>query len=429
MQEILFLAYFAVIWLAINRLKIFKLNGNSELANYAWGISLLGAVFTYFLYSKVYAIDITKADTFKFFVDAKTIISFWNTNTNEVLGLFFGSYSLNEEVKLILESTQYWFRPYHYGDFNDNQLIIRLNMLLLPISAGNYFIHLLWFTFLGFVGLWLIVKRFFENFEITPNYLGLILFLIPNVFVWKSGVLKEPVLLFGLGLLLFNFLKYHKSILNYLLIALSLLILVQVKGYVLASLFPVLFLSTISPQKNLVLKSSILYSFLVLIIYMASKYQVFDLPHLIYQKQFDFYNVSEITDANSGFSTFKLQRSLTSIILNSPMALFNGIFRPLPWNCNTPLMWIATLENIFTFTALVYSFIKLDVKKNGSFTFLMLALLFSINLLIIVGLTTTVSGALVRYKMPATITLWLIILYNFSKVKNEKNSFLPLFWS
>ena len=401
----------------------FLVNNRKHVAFLGWIVSIFGGIAVWYIYNKVYQIERVNADTFKFFDDALIIGSYFKDYPIDVLKIFFGFYSIeNETTYLILEKTTHWFRPFHFGEFNDNQIVIRLNLLILGFSGGFYFSHLLIFNFLGFVGVWFLIKSLSKHVLLINPYLWGLVFLVPNAWLWNSGVLKEPILIFFLGLFLFGFWnKFNHSIINSVILIAAVWGLLIVKAYVLLCLLPGLLLITIFKKYNFWYKALVLYGVVILFLIAGFYFLSINPTQIIAQKQIDFNNVARLSEANSYFETFKLEPNPMSLIFNSPMAMVNSIFRPFIWNSNSVFMLISSLENFGLFILLIFSLKKL--KKESLFLnqYKNLILIFTLNLYVLIGLTTTVSGALVRYKIPATILLTLLIIIILFKQKNSNN--------
>ena len=99
-----------------------------------------------------------------------------------------------------------------------------------------------------------------------------------------------------------------------------------------------------------------------------------------------------------------------------------GFFRPFPLDINKLIHFLPFIENILIYGALTYAlYIKaksqIQLHKNAV-VLLFSAISFIILLYTLIGLTTPVIGAMVRYKIPATLFLIFIIYILFTH--NEK---------
>lgn len=117
-----------------------------------------------------------------------------------------------------------------------------------------------------------------------------------------------------------------------------------------------------------------------------------------------------LSEVGSGVPATPIDKSFTQLLLNIPSALWNSTIRPFPFDPGSWLKHLAFLENFILFASL---FLVLSNKKKFSLKqkqILIPLVGFTFTLFVIVGLTTPVLGAIVRYKVPATLTLSIIVL-------------------
>ena len=75
-------------------------------------------------------------------------------------------------------------------------------------SQRHYHVHTVFWCFFAMIGLTAILKILIRFYPDRKNTLFLSVFLLPTVLFWGSGVLKEALLLMGLGLFLLGFFRY-----------------------------------------------------------------------------------------------------------------------------------------------------------------------------------------------------------------------------
>ncbi len=122
----------------------------------------------------------------------------------------------------------------------------------------------------------------------------------------------------------------------------------------------------------------------------------------------------EVTHINDSFG---------QLIKNIPEALVNSIFRPFITDKGSFLKYFAILEllGIFSFLGLAFLRRKKLTQQEKSIIFCLV--IFSILLNLLIGWTTPVIGAIVRYRFPAQLAIILIcfILTDFNKFRKWKN--------
>ena len=144
----------------------------------------------------------------------------------------------------------------------------------------------------------------------------------------------------------------------------------------------------------------------------------------ISNKQQAFSKYISSVPTNSGFLIPELTNGV-SILLSIPNALLNTVIRPFLWECNSIFVYFSALENILILSCIVIAFVfrkKMNEIQKNIFYF---NTIFVFVLFCIIGLTTPVFGAIMRYKIPGLILLLisLLLLVDLDKIK-DKHPFL-----
>jgi len=112
------------------------------------------------------------------------------------------------------------------------------------------------------------------------------------------------------------------------------------------------------------------------------------------------------------------------MLLNSPEAIANSFLQPIPNKKSTWLQYPAFLENILFLLVAVSTFFilpkSIDLKEKRMAVSLCL---FALFIALIVGWTTPVSGAIVRYIVPAHVAIIVVFALKFDYT-TFKNKFL-----
>ena len=118
---------------------------------------------------------------------------------------------------------------------------------------------------------------------------------------------------------------------------------------------------------------------------------------------------SSVAPSYSIIEKRQLEPTISSYLKLFPKALVNAFFYPFFINCKTTLQYLVSTENLMFILFLILSlFYKSKEKLNKNF---LLFLISSVLLLfILVGYSTAIGGALVRYKVPFLPLLWMIPL-------------------
>jgi hypothetical protein len=128
----------------------------------------------------------------------------------------------------------------------------------------------------------------------------------------------------------------------------------------------------------------------------------------------------DLKKTGSYINTPLLYPTWASVLKNSPVAFLTTTFRPHILEAKKPVMLFSAIENVFIFLfilACIFFFRK--NMENRSMIYFCLAVV--IPLFLLIGLTTPVLGAVVRYKIPALPFLLIAFLFLFDKEKFLKS--------
>jgi len=128
---------------------------------------------------------------------------------------------------------------------------------------------------------------------------------------------------------------------------------------------------------------------------------------------------STVVPSHSLIEKRQLEPTISSYLNLFPNAVANAFFYPFFINCKTTLQFLASTDNLLFFVFLTLSlFYRSKEKLNKN---LLLFLISSVVLLfLLVGYSTAIGGALVRYKVPFLPFLWMIPLLIIDEEKCKK---------
>ncbi|MBW7867315.1 MAG: hypothetical protein H3C31_03200 [Brumimicrobium sp.] len=108
----------------------------------------------------------------------------------------------------------------------------------------------------------------------------------------------------------------------------------------------------------------------------------------------------------------------------APEALFNAFCQPIPNKSSTWLQYPALLENIIYIISLILAFFFFPKQLEDKDKRIISSLWVYVLLIgLIIGWTTPVSGAIVRYFIPAQVALLVIFILKFDYIKFKKRFF------
>lgn len=416
MSVVILIIYISLFSFLIFRWKYFRINGISKwYLLLAFALKLCFGFLLAWIYTDHYT-DRKTGDTYRFFDDAKLIYDSSEEGVDVYLKLLTGIGMEEDEtaMKYYYQMT-HMERSYSDGFFNDNQTIIRANALIMPLSQGNYYVHIVFWCFAAMIGLTAILKVLVRYFPRKRISMFAAVFLLPTVLFWGSGVLKEPILLLGLGLFFRGLMRLvygEFKAANSIGLLIGIILLVLTKGYVFFALIPAtagLLIARTFPNRNFWLTFSIPHLLLLIFIFIGPLISPsLDIAEIMRLKQTAFYNVATEADSGSLIALPKIASSM-DILLASPHALHVSYLRPWPWEWTTLLYIPAAIENLILLIAL--GLMIWNFRRPFGLGSPIIA--FGISLVLILGVligeVVPVIGAVVRYKMPALIFLFVVI--------------------
>lgn len=430
-EFLLSIFYFIIFCFLISKMSFFK---DSQVPKFwfivIFGIKIIVSVLLTLIYTNYYT-DRDAADIFKYFDDSLAMFDALKTNPIDYFKMLFGID--NDHSYFMVNYYQFmnhWTRPYSNDLISDSHIIIRFNAFVRLFSFGYFQVHNIFINFVSLVGLTAMFKAFKPFLLNKEKILFYVVFLTPSVLFWGSGLLKESIIFFALGLLLFNLFKITTQfkIIPFLLIVFSVILIIYTKLYLLIALsIPILgyLINHFFKMSKSIYGYTISFVLFLITINIAPLInEQLDFVYQIANKQQTFSRFIAEVSTNSGFLIPELTDGF-SILLSIPNAMLNTVIRPFLWECNSLFVWFSAFENIAIITSVIIAFYyrkKMSPIQKNIFFF---NLIFVFCLFSLIGLTTPVFGAIIRYKIPGLILLLisLLLLVDLEKIK-EKH---PLF--
>lgn len=390
----------------------------------AFTVKILAGFALTVIYTQYYT-NRNEADTFRYFDDSYHLHKAASENPQAYFKMLLGSDD-GEDLMPYLDGMNNWFPAERTTFYNDNRTVIRINALLRWVSFGSYYFHVLVFSFLAFYGLTFIYKAFHRYFSGKKFLLGIILFFMPSLVFWSSGILKEGPLLFvfGITLNILNKIFTTRSYwVHYILLAFCTLFLFHLKFYVGLLLIPATtgYLWILYPKgPHPVVKSILNFSgyFLIAVLFdlLNKNWSLFT---VLKWKRSDFLGLAGVMNAKSLIGTGNLEDNWFSFLVHVPLGFFNTLTRPFLWEVYSFVLLPNAIENVIILIFIALSIFwgrKKHFQKIGYFF-----IMYAFGLMTIIGMVTPIMGSLVRYKIPAIpfLLMFFLLFLDKDKVLNK----------
>lgn len=410
--------YFIIFCLIISKITFFN---DKEISKHwfivVFGFKVILSIILTSIYTNYYTNRET-ADIFKYFDDSKVMFDALKTNPIDYFKMLFGIDNDSSYFNInYYNNMEHWYRFYNSNLFSDSHTIIRFNALIRLFSFGYFQVHNVFINFIALIGLTAIYKAFKPYFLNFKKPLFYVIFLIPSVAFWGSGLLKEGILFFALGLFVLHFFKLCNSfsLKSIVIIGGTIILILYTKLYILIALIPAmigyLLYLKLFKGKALLSYSISFISILLLSLFLnvtSSKYDPF--KQLI-NKQADFIHLISNPDIDAKSIVYiPIIKDNIDVLKSIPHALSNTILRPFLWEVTSPFILLNALENLLLMLLLIIAFLfrTKKITHKNQFYF---CLAFVFTLFAIVGITTPVLGAIVRYKIPGLPFLLIALLF------------------
>lgn len=354
----------------------------------------------------------SEADIFRYFDDSRLLNDVFYENKIHFTQLMLGIEDKTDPV--IIDYMKYsngWRKQslsYLYNNqiidfniFNDHHTVTRINALIHFISFGVYEVHMLIFCFIALIGLRLInqvADQFLFEFSIVRHF---VLYLFPSILIWTSGIGKEAILVFGIGLLLRSIQLFSRKYeLKHLLFSLiAALLIIKSKYFILVIIFPIIPL-LFQFKKVSRLGSVFVFSIISISALLFSHEQLFT-KQRENQVIVESYPKTTIVNPPNEFSADVLNN-----LESFGTALLNTFVQPLFLSSKSMMVNIAKVENI---SFLVLLILALSQFKSIRKDFLVLCVGTIIISSLMIGLSTLIVGNIHRYKVTSIIILSILI--------------------
>lgn len=319
--------------------------------------------------------------------------------------------------------------------------VCRYASILSIICFESFLVTTILTSALSFIGMWkffTLITKLYPNITRPVFYLVLAL---PSLTFWGSGIMKDTFVLSAGCWFTYNFymvfIVRKKLVINSLLALINIILIINIKSYLVISLIPgaLLWLNSayLRNIKNILLK---LVSFPIIasVIIFIGIYSFQNLSGLMGNygnvdfaiQQAQVIQADLLREEAYGKNYYylgEIDGSLRGMVSLAPMAIFTAIFRPLPWEIGSPTMVISAIENSILLLFTLYLTIRISpirfIRTILAEPFLVMAFTFSILFAYGVGIASTNFGALVRYKIPL-MPFFFTAIYIIYHISNQK---------
>ena len=367
----------------------------------AFVLKLMAGFMVGFVYSKYYT-DRTKADTFKYFDDSAILFSALHEAPYDFWCMISGIGSNKPELSSYYNRMNHWYDI--HSPMNDNRAMIRLNACLRLFSLGHYHVHVVIVCMLSFIGM-IAATRALAQYHPDQSLLFFLSFVcVPSVLFWTSGLLKDSLTVFALGLTLLSLASLQKVLKPVKIVGLvvCLWMLANIRFQFFLLMVPITVAWLTAALFNKRKQAVFMVTFVAMISGLLASWGTLfdtDFMEVLSKKREAFIALAKTENSNSLFSSSGLDNRFPEILAEPAAGFWHAITQPSLQFKGGVANAIVGVETLAIGLFLCFLVIKILSKRtrHGSI-YLTMILTISISYLSVMGMVTPIAGALVRYK-------------------------------
>ena len=430
---------FIVAGFLISYLKYSKSNPKL-ISHFMIGLSLklLGGISFGFLYMFYYKLG----DTFSYYRNSVSLIELFFNYPNKYFEIITMT-SVEDVFKEFPEFFSILDNKMRFNMFHSDTSfqVIRIASIFGILSFKSYFGITLFFSFFSFFGIWCLYRTFTRIYDHDKFLMALPFLYMPSIFFWGSPIMKDTVVIWFMGFLVYGlymlFIERKKILLSIFLVVTSFFVLKTTKEYVIIAFVPSVILWLILSIVNntgVYLKSIlrpvlfvfIVFSIFLLVPYISKITTAYTLENVLATAELTggyIYRVS-VEGGGSAYSLGSIDYSPLGILKVFPKAVNVTFFRPYPWEVKNVVMLFSSLEAMLTLFFTIYVYYKVGVLNYFKILFdepiLLMCLSFSVIFGFAIGISTFNFGTLARYKIPCLAFYAVSVLIPYLNYKEKK---------
>ena len=279
------------------------------------------------------------------------------------------------------------------------------------LTFDNYWIISIYFSSVSFAASWFLFRQISHHIPDIRIPAAVAFLFFPSVVFWSSGVVKECVstaAIFYLSAILVKvWFNSRVRIIEWLLVAVAGVLLWSLKYYIIATFMIVAGAALLFKfvAARYIRDARIEIAAYVAMLVIPGSLVILLHPNLYPQQLFEI-----IVENNRTFLRLSapgdvivfddLQANFWSMIINSPQAVFSGLYRPLLWEAHNLFQLFAALENFILFALTLFSLRYMaSLAKSEHRVLVCACVVYILALCIFLTLSSPNFGTLSRYRV------------------------------
>ncbi len=393
MDHFLFAAYLVVFAWLVTKVPFFRKSGlSSSQLIILFLLKVMAGIF--YGWIGLYYSDMAKMiDTWAYHTESLTEYATLKTNPARFFTDIFHTTYEGGYTNFLTSHNSWW------NDIKAN-FLIKIMALFNLFSFGSYYTNVIFISFLtlfGPIAFYRVMKHGVQGQKL-PILLGC--FLIPSFLYWTSGLHKEGLIFTGLALLIyhiyFGFEEKRFPVGRLLAILLGFVLVLILRNFLVLPLLPALAAWVLARGlrwKPLPVFAAVLAISITLFFTASHFLPSLNMPESVVTKQDEFLHHK----GGSSVEVNRLEPNFGSFVRNTPQAISLSLLRPYPSDVHHLLALAAAIEICLLLILMV---LPLFFRRHfhSSLALLLFCVCFALGVLLMIGYTVNVLGAIVRYR-------------------------------
>lgn len=322
----------------------------------------------------------------------------------------------------IPEQYSNYFYDAVYWNNSGSNMMVRFTSIAGWFAFGKFYVLSVFSAFISFLGSWLTIKSVELWLPKKSKLLSILIFVFPSICFWGAGLHKEAWVIFSIGLIFYSLAMLHESFNIKRLTALifGLAILFLFRNYYLFILIPGLIAYGICKYfpKFSFIKYAITYITViavgVLLVPKVSKNMDPMALLFIKHKQFQMFK------GGANFEATNLEPKIESLIVNTPVAFYNSVFRPTRHQITKKMQWLTYVEVRIILLLIIFGALFFGWRQIHNKNLFLLTLFYSASVFWTIGMIVPNFGTIARYKSAILPVVFILIVMSIDITKAKK---------
>jgi hypothetical protein len=361
----------------------------------------------------IYKYHYSGGDTFQYYSDAGVLANYIIGHPKKIFDLLWNTSRYTELT--------------HQIAYLDQPRALYFTKIITPIyilAGGNYWIISILLSIINFICIHEWVKELSKHYRNVYSFAALSFYFLPTFVFWTSGLLKESLAIGAFMIVLaisFRMIRTgeYANFKYWFVAIISGILLWKLKYFYGAVAFPalgtLLLFKYASRKKHIPTYQILLFLIFgfFIISFMHYNLSFSRISDVIYQN----YLAGIKSSDGKAIMFYHLDGGFLGFLLNLPLAIFSGLYRPLPFESSELLAFVVGVENLIILILTLTGLWKLKYKLNFRDPVILVSLVYIFVLTVFLAFSTPNFGTLSRFKVGFWPFFVMLIL-----VLNQKKS-------